>query len=325
MYDKVGEFEMSECITTPFGFESTALEVVEGVDLSDRRAVVTGGASGIGVETVRALASAGAEVTIAARNVEAGQKVAAELSAATGNKNIFVAPLELTSQDSVKAFTRAWDGPLHLLINNAGVMAAPLTRTPEGWELQFATNHFGHFTLTIGLFGALRSEGARVVNVSSAGHLSSPVVFDDIHFERRAYDPWQAYGQSKTANVLFGVEAGARWASDGVTMNALMPGGILTNLQRHISAEELQERIRLRGGGMRLKSPEQGAATTLVLAVSPLVEGVSGKYFEDCDEALPATEERRSGVAGYALDPDAAAHLWKVSVETLGLKAKELA
>jgi NAD(P)-dependent dehydrogenase (short-subunit alcohol dehydrogenase family) len=315
---------MSERITTPFGFETTALEVVEGVDLSGRRAVVTGGASGIGVETVRALAAAGAEVTIAARDVEAGERVAAALAEATGNKAIFVAPLELTSQDSVKQFARSWDGPLHLLINNAGVMATPLTRTPEGWELQFATNHFGHFTLTLGLFDALRAEGARVVNVSSAGHLASPVVFDDIHFERREYDRWQAYGQSKTANVLFGVEAGKRWASEGITMNALMPGGILTALQRHITPEELQERIRLRGGGdkpLKLKTPEQGAATTLVLAVSPQVEGRSGLYFEDCNEALPHTAGMTDGLAAYAADPEAAAQLWKVSEETLKVQA----
>ncbi|HEX7309479.1 SDR family NAD(P)-dependent oxidoreductase [Lentzea sp.] len=314
---------MSERITTPFGFGTTALEVVEGVDLSGRRAVVTGGASGIGVETVRALAAAGAEVTIAARDVEAGRRVAAELSAATGSQRILVAPLELTSQKSVQAFARAWDGPLHLLVNNAGVMATPLTRTPEGWELQFATNHFGHFTLTLGLFDALRAEGARVVNVSSAGHLSSPVVFEDIHFERREYDRWQAYGQSKTANVLFGVEAGKRWASEGITMNALMPGGILTALQRHITPEELAERRRLRGGDrpMTFKTPEQGAATTLVLAVSPLVEGRSGLYFEDCNEAVPHAEGMTNGLAAYAADPEAAAQLWKVSEETLKVQA----
>ena len=314
---------MTERITTPFGFETTALEVVEGVDLSGRRAVVTGGASGIGVETVRALAAAGAEVTIAARNPEAGREVASALSASTGNEKILVAPLELASQESVKAFAQAWDGPLHLLVNNAGVMAPPLTRTPEGWELQFATNHFGHFALTLGLFDALRAEGARVVNVSSAGHLSSPVVFDDIHYERREYDRWQSYGQSKTANILFGVEAGARWASEGITMNALTPGVVLTALRRHITPEELEERLRLRGGDrpMRLKTPEQGAATTLVLAVSPLVEGRSGLYFEDCDEALPHAEGMTNGLAAYAADPEAAAQLWKVSEETLKVQA----
>ncbi|ANZ41374.1 hypothetical protein BBK82_40865 [Lentzea guizhouensis] len=205
-------------------FESTALDVVKGVDLSGRRAIVTGGASGIGVETVRLLAVAGAEVTIAARDVDAAQRVAVELMVATGNKKISVAGLDLAAQDSVKAFARNWDGPLHLLVNNAAVVAPPLTRTAEGWELQFAANHFGHFALTLGLFNSLRADGARVVNVSSSEHLRSDVVFDDIHFEGREYDPWQAYGQSKTANILFGIEAGKRWATEGITMTAVMPG-----------------------------------------------------------------------------------------------------
>ncbi len=311
---------MSELITTGFGFETTALEVVEGVDLSGRRAVVTGGASGIGVETVRALATAGAQVTIAARDLDAGQRVASSLITATGNKKISVARLDLASQESVKAFARNWDGPLHLLINNAGVMATPLTRTPEGWELQFATNHFGHFTLTRGLFNSLRAEGARVVNVSSSAHLMGDVVFDDIHFETREYERWEAYGQSKTANILFGIEAGRRWTAEGITMNALMPGSIATNLQRHLTREELQERIRLSGGAAtrRMKTPEQGAATTLVVATSPLLEGLSGRYFENCDEALPSTGGVLSGVAAYAQDSEAAAQLWKVSEETLG-------
>jgi NAD(P)-dependent dehydrogenase (short-subunit alcohol dehydrogenase family) len=315
---------MSELITTGFGFETTALEAVEGIDLSGRRAVVTGGASGIGVETVRALATAGAEVTIAARDIDAGQRVASSLIASTGNKKISVARLDLACQESVKAFVRNWDGPLHLLINNAGVMATPLARTPEGWELQFATNHFGHFTLTIGLFNSLRAEGARVVNVSSSAHLMGEVVLDDIHYEHREYERWQAYGQSKTANILFGVEAGPRWGAEGITMNALMPGSIATNLQRHLTREELQERIRLSGAATtrRVKTPEQGAATTLVVATSPLLEGLSGKYFEDGNEALPTTGGVISGVAPYAQDPEAAAQLWKVSEETLwSLKA----
>jgi NAD(P)-dependent dehydrogenase (short-subunit alcohol dehydrogenase family) len=310
-------------ITTGFGFETTALEVVEGVDLSGRRAVVTGGASGIGVETVRALATAGAEVTIAARDIDAGQRVATSLIAATGNKKISVARLDLASQESVKAFARSWDGPLHLLINNAGVMATPLTRTPEGWELQFATNHFGHFTLTLGLFNSLRAEGARVVNVSSSAHLMGEVEFADIHYEHREYERWQAYGQSKTANILFGVEAGKRWASEGITMNALMPGSIATNLQRHLTTEELQERIRLSGGAAtrRVKTPEQGAATTLVVATTPLLEGASGKYFDDCNESAPhIAGDLRRGVAAYAQDPEAAAQLWKVSETTLALE-----
>ncbi|MGW6445648.1 SDR family NAD(P)-dependent oxidoreductase [Lentzea sp. NPDC055074] len=312
-------------ITTGFGFDTTALEVVEGVDLTGRRAVVTGGASGIGVETVRALATAGAEVTIAARDLDAAQRVASSLTRSTGNRTISVARLDLASPASVKAFARTWDGPLHLLVNNAGVMAPPLTRTPEGWELQFATNHFGHFSLTLGLFNSLRAEGARVVNVSSSAHLMSDVVFDDIHYAHREYDRWQAYGQSKTANVLFGVEAGVRWASEGITMNALMPGSIATNLQRHLTTEELQERIRQSGAAAtrRVKTPEQGAATTLVVATSPLLDGISGRYFEDCAEAAPvAGESHLRGVAAYAQDPEAAAQLWKVSEETLwSLKA----
>ncbi|MCG8927895.1 SDR family NAD(P)-dependent oxidoreductase [Lentzea sp. CC55] len=312
-------------ITTGFGFETTAEEVVEGVDLSGRRAVVTGGASGIGVETVRALAAAGAEVTIAARDADAGHRVAASLARSTGNSAISVAKLDLASQASVKAFARNWDGPLHLLINNAGVMATPLTRTPEGWELQFATNHLGHFTLTHGLFNSLRAEGARVVNVSSSAHLMSDVVFDDLHYTRREYDRWQAYGQSKTANILFGVEAGRRWAGEGVTMNALMPGSIATNLQRHLTTEELQDRIRRSGATAtrRVKTPEQGAATTLVVATSPLLDGISGRYFEDCADAAPvAGGSHLRGVAPYAQDPESAARLWEVSEETLwSLKA----
>lgn len=308
-------------ITTGYGFDTTALEVVEGLDLTGRRAIVTGGASGIGVETVRALAAAGAEVTIAARDLDAAHRVASSLTTATGNKKISAAHLDLVSQASVKAFARNWDGPLHLLINNAGVMATPLTRTPEGWELQFATNHLGHFALTLALFNSLRAEGARVVNVSSSAHLMSDVVFDDLHYEHREYDRWEAYGQSKTANILFGVEAGQRWASEGITMNALMPGSIATNLQRHLTPEELQARIRQSGASTtrRLKTPEQGAATTLVVATSPLLEGVSGKYFEDCNEAPPNTGGVLSGVAAYAQDRESAAQLWKVSANTLGL------
>jgi NAD(P)-dependent dehydrogenase (short-subunit alcohol dehydrogenase family) len=199
-------------------------------------------------------------------------------------------------------------------------MASPETRTPEGWELQFATNHLGHFALTTGLLPALKAAGgARVVAVSSSAHLRSPVVFEDIHFRERPYEPWAAYGQSKTANVLFAVEAAKRWAGDGITVNALMPGGIRTNLQRHVSEEELARlRAASAGGGMQWKTPEQGAATSVLVATSPLLEGIGGRYFEDCNEAEPAEPGlRRRGVAAYALDPEAAALLWQVSVETL--------
>ncbi|WP_036323033.1 SDR family NAD(P)-dependent oxidoreductase [Microbispora sp. ATCC PTA-5024] len=306
-------------ITTPFTAQSTAAEVVEGVDLTGRRVVVTGGASGIGVETARALAGAGAEVTLAVRNLEAGERTAEDIVATTGNKQVLVAPLDLADRASVAAFVAAWDGPLHILVNNAGVMASPETRTPEGWELQFATNHLGHFALATGLHPALAAAGgARVVSVSSSAHLRSPVVFGDIHFRERAYEPWLAYGQSKTANVLFAVEASKRWAADGITVNALMPGGIRTNLQRHVAEEDLQAMLRQSGAaGVVWKTPEQGAATSVLVATSPLLDGVGGRYFEDCNEAGPHQEGTRRGVASYALDPEAAALLWQVSIDTL--------
>ncbi|MDX6333791.1 MAG: hypothetical protein QOG05_1131 [Streptosporangiaceae bacterium] len=316
---------VSTPITTPFTAGSTAAEVVDGIDLTGRRAIVTGGASGIGIETARALAGAGAEVTLAVRNVEAGERTADDIrrttgTGTTGSKQVFVARLDLADQASVAAFAAAWDGPLDMLINNAGIMASPLMRTPEGWEMQFATNHLGHFALATRLHGALAAAGgARVVSVSSSAHLRSPVVFEDIHFLERPYEPWAAYGQSKTANVLFAVEATRRWAGDGITVNALMPGGIRTNLQRYVSDEELA-RLRSQTGGSAApswKTPEQGAATSVLVATSPLLDGIGGRYFEDCNEAGLNEPGTRRGVAAYALDPDSAALLWQVSVDTL--------
>jgi NAD(P)-dependent dehydrogenase (short-subunit alcohol dehydrogenase family) len=306
-------------ITTPFDRESTAADVVAGIDLTGRRAVVTGGASGIGVETARALASAGAEVTLAVRDLAAGERTAEDIVASTGNVQVSVAALDLADQASVTAFAADWDGPLHILVNNAGLMASPEMRTAEGWELQFATNHLGHFALATRLHTALAAAGgARIVSVSSAAHLRSPVVFDDIHFHKRAYDPWLAYGQSKTANVLFAVEGSRRWADDAITVNALMPGAIRTNLQRYISDDELARlRTASGGGGPTFKTPEQGAATSVLVATSPELDGVGGRYFEDCNEAGPNEPGTRHGVAAYALDPAAAEQLWQVSVETV--------
>jgi NAD(P)-dependent dehydrogenase (short-subunit alcohol dehydrogenase family) len=317
-------------IRTPFTAASTAADVITGIDLTGRRAIVTGGSSGIGVETARALAGAGAEVTLAVRDTAAGVRTAADITASTGNKEILVEPLDLADQASVAAFVAGWDGPLHILVNNAGVMAAPETRTPQGWELQFATNHLGHFALATGLHGALAAAartggggaggGSRVVSVSSSGHLRSPIVFEDIHFRQRPYEPWSAYGQSKTANVLFAVEATRRWADDGITANALMPGVIHTNLMRHLT-DEAVARIRTTsdatGAQAAWKSIEQGAATSVLVATSPLLDGVGGRYFEDCEEAGPNQPGARTGVAAYALDPEAAARLWLVTEETL--------
>ncbi|TCC53051.1 SDR family NAD(P)-dependent oxidoreductase [Kribbella capetownensis] len=301
-------------ITTPFGHDSTAAEVIAGVDLTGRRGVVTGGASGIGVETARALASAGAEVTLAVRNTAAGERTAAGIIESTGNNHVFVAPIELADRESVKAFAANWDGPLHILVNNAGVMAEPLNRTPEGWEHQFATNHLGHFGLALGLHDALAAAGdARIVAVSSSAHRRSDVHLDDLHFEHRPYEPWLSYGQSKTANVLFAVEASKRWASDGIVANSLMPGGIRTALQRHIAPDLLTQWEAEYGW----KTVEQGAATSVLLAASPLVQGVTGRYFEDNNEALPNMPGESTGVAAYALDPESAARLWDLSIDLL--------
>jgi NAD(P)-dependent dehydrogenase (short-subunit alcohol dehydrogenase family) len=311
---------VSTPITTPFNAETTAAEVVAGIDLSGRRVIVTGGASGIGVETARALAAAGAEVTLAVRDINAGRRTASDIVSTTGNPHVLVAPLDLADRASVASFVASWEGPLHVLVNNAGVMASPETRTPEGWELQFATNHLGHFALATGLHRALAAAGrARVVSVSSSAHLLSPIVFDDIHFHRRAYEPWAAYGQSKTGNVLFAVEATRRWGGDGITVNALMPGGIRTNLQRHVPDEDLERLIAQSGdaAAFRWKTAEQGAATSVLVATSPLLEGIGGRYFEDCNEAGPNQPGTQRGVAAHALDTEAAARLWEVSVETL--------
>jgi NAD(P)-dependent dehydrogenase (short-subunit alcohol dehydrogenase family) len=179
-------------ITTRFGFRSTAAEVVAGIDLSGKRAIVTGASSGIGIETARALAGAAAQVTLAVRDTQAGSTAASDITATTGRDDIAVAALELTDPASVAAFASSWEGPLDILVNNAGVMMSPEQRTPQGWELQFATNHLGHFALAQALHGALAA--ARIVVVSSVGHLYSPVVFDDLHFRFRPYDPCSPTG-----------------------------------------------------------------------------------------------------------------------------------
>ncbi|MDO8189013.1 SDR family NAD(P)-dependent oxidoreductase [Conexibacter sp. JD483] len=308
-----------ELIRTPFGATSTAAEVLAGVDLSGKRAIVTGGASGIGVETVRALAGAGAEVTIAARDLDAARRVSADVAASTGRAAPLIGLLELADLDSVRSFASSWDGPLDILVNNAGVMAVPEKQlVGDGWERQFGVNHIGHFALTTLLHAALTAAGgARIVAVSSTGHLRSPVIFDDINFRFRDYGPWLAYGQAKTANVLLAVEAAKRWARDGIVANALMPGGIETPLQRHLPPEYMERAKALAAAdpsAMQLKSTAQGAATSVLLAASPLVEGVSGRYFEDCNQArLLDHREGHWGVAPYALDADNAARLWELS------------
>ena len=290
--------------------------------MGGKTAIVTGAASGIGVETACALAGAGAAVTLAVRDTTAGDRVAAGIRESTGSTSIDVGALDLSDLSSVAAFVRAWNGPLDILVNNAGVMAVQeLTMSPSGHELQFATNHLGHFALAVGLHDALaEAEPARIVSVSSSGHLRSPAVFDDIDFAFRD-DPFGAYGQSKTANVLFAVEATRRWADDGITSNALMPGGILTALQRHLDPEYgKQAEERFRRAGTRLKTVEQGAATSVLLATSPLLFGVGGRYFEDCNEARVVhrrSETTIAGVAPYAFDPANAERLCELSLKLI--------
>lgn len=291
----------------PFGFTTTAAEVLAEVDLAGKRAVITGATSGIGVETARALAAAGAEVVLAVRRIDAGNQTAAQISVATGNPAVTAARLDVADLSSVRDFVSAFDGrPVHMLINNAGVMALPeLSRTREGREMQFATNYLGHFALTLGLQPALAAAGgARVVSVSSSGHLLSPVVFDDIDFRFRLYDPLAAYGQSKTAAALLAVGVTDRWRDDGIVGNALNPGAIATGLQKHT-------------GGLstpveRRKTIEQGAATSVLLAASPVADGIGGRYFEDCNESPVVTErpDDFTGVAPYALDHGNADRLW---------------
>ena len=306
-----------------YGATTTAAEIVHDVDMHGRRVVVTGASSGIGVETARALASTGAEVTLAVRNVEAGAKVAAAIAEklSPGAATPQVARLDLADPTSVADFVRAWSGPLHVLVNNAGVMALPeLTRTPSGYEMQFATNHLGHFALTTGLHQWLAAaNGARVVAVASIGHLFSPVVFDDLHYRFRPYDQWTSYGQSKSAIVLFAVGAAQRWAGDGIAVNALMPGNIAsTALARHMGPDDLANFGKETDLTLPpVKTIEQGAATSVLLAASPDVEGVTGRYYEDCAEA-PLVHEREGhtgGVAPYALDPNNADRLWQISNE----------
>jgi NAD(P)-dependent dehydrogenase (short-subunit alcohol dehydrogenase family) len=284
----------------------TATEVLQGVRLDGRRAIVTGGGGGLGAETARALAAAGADVTVTVRRPAAAPP------------GVRAVPLDLTDLAAVDAFAAGWDGPLDILVNNAGVMATPETRTAYGWELQFATNHLGHFALALGLHDALAAAGhARVVSVSSVGHINGDVDFDDLFFTRRPYDPWTAYAQSKTANVLFAVEAARRWKPDGIAVNALNPGRITeTGLGRHVTPPPASFDPAGRTG-VTVKTIPEGAATSVLLAASPRVEGVTGRYFEDLAEAAPHVPGIRRGVAAYAMDPARAARLWDVSLTLL--------
>lgn len=296
-----------------FGPHSTALDVVDGLDLRGRSAIVTGASSGIGVETARALASAGAHVTLAVRDTAAGDRTAASIRDSTGSRDIRVVGLELSDLASVRSFARAWTGPLHILINNAGIMHAPELRTGAGWEMHMAVNHLGHFALATEMLPALvEARDARIVSVSSSGHGPGGIRFDDMFFERDPYEAGLAYAQSKTANVLFAVEATTRWAAHGITAAAVMPGGIWTNLQRYWDPAVLAEMKRR----YPTKTTSQGAATSVYVATRARLAPGGPVYFEDCGPARVVREitDGVHGVMPHALDPAVAARLWDVSV-----------
>ncbi|EOD64211.1 SDR family NAD(P)-dependent oxidoreductase [Amycolatopsis vancoresmycina] len=310
-------------IGSGFGATTTAAEAVAGADLTGKLAVVTGGYSGIGLETTRALAGAGAHVVVPAR-----RRATAE-EALAGIEHVEVDELDLGNLESVRAFAErflATGRRIDLLIANAGIMACPETRVGPGWEAQFATNHLGHFALVNRLWPAV-AEGARVVSLSSRGHHYSPIRWDDVQFET-GYEKWAAYGQAKTANVLFAVQLDRLGAEQGVHAFALHPGGIMTPLQRHLPREEMVERGWIDEAGnflVEFKTPEQGAATTVWAATSPQLAGLGGLYLEDCDvaELAPADAEglASSGVRRYAVDREEAARLWTLSAQLTGVDA----
>jgi NAD(P)-dependent dehydrogenase (short-subunit alcohol dehydrogenase family) len=307
-----------------FGSETTTDEVLAGIDLAGKSALVTGASGGLGAETARALASKGARVVMTARNLAKGEDVAHGIRESTGNPEIEVEELELGSLASIRAFAERFNArhdALQILVNNAGVMACPFAKTADGFEMQFGTNHLGHFLMT-GLIAPalLRGAPARVVSVSSRGHQMSPVVFEDIHFERRPYDKWSSYGQSKTANILFAVELERRLGGRGVHANALHPGVIGTDLSRHMEAEDFELiSKRAPSGKLQLKSVEAGAATSVFAATAPELEGRGGLYLEDCGiAAVDDSEDATRGVRSYAVDPEAARRLWAVSEEMIG-------
>lgn len=313
-------------INSGFGAQTTARQALDGADLSGKVAIVTGGASGLGLETTRALASAGATVIVSARAPERVRQ------ALEGIGRVELAALDLLDPASVAAFARGFvesGRPLDILINNAGVMAAPLERDARGYETQFSANHLGHFQLTAQLLPALlKADGARVVALSSRGHRYGGVDFDDPNFERRAYDKWKAYGQSKSANALFAVELDRRGAAHGIRAFSVHPGRIIdTALARHLSNDELRaagvldehDRVRADSG---CKTVEQGAATTVWCAASPRLQGMGGVYCEDADiaRAVGADATDDFGVRPWASDPEAAQRLWAISEALTGVR-----
>jgi NAD(P)-dependent dehydrogenase (short-subunit alcohol dehydrogenase family) len=313
-----------------FGPKTTAEEALAGRHLRGKVAIVTGGHAGLGLETARVLANAGATVVIGARDPKKAQIAVAKI------KNVEVGQLDLASPSSIDRFANQFlnsNRALDLLINNAGIMATPLMRDDRGYEMQFATNHLGHFQLTAGLWKALKkARDARVVALSSRGHSFGEVDFNDPNFNNRPYDKWAAYGQSKSANSLFAVELDKRGQEHGIRAFAAHPGGILTDLSRHLTEEELNAFGIYRENGVtkvpeRFKTIEQGAATTVWCAASPQLNGKGGVYCEDCDIAaiVPADSKLNTGVRPWAVDKAAAQALWILSEKLTAISAGAIA
>jgi NAD(P)-dependent dehydrogenase (short-subunit alcohol dehydrogenase family) len=310
-----------------FGGTSTADDVLAGMDLTGKLALVTGASSGLGAETARALAARGATVVMTARDVEKAEKVAAGVRESTGNAGVTVMELHLEVPSSVRSFAKdflARHPKLNLLIGNAGVMACPLARTAEGHEMQFATNHLGHFLLGTLLVPALRAGApSRVVSVSSAGHRFASVDLEDPHFAKRDYDKWVSYGQSKTANIWYALELDRRLAADGVRAFAIHPGMIPTELGRHLVPDDiatLRSRAQEREstGKTSWKTIPQGAATQLYAATAPELEGKGALYLEDCQISGDPPCPGGLGTSPWAFDTDGAARLWTLSEQTTG-------
>jgi len=318
-----------------FGEHTPALQVVEGIDLNGFEVIVTGGNSGIGVETVRALAKAGARCILCARDTAKAQLVADDIIKSTGNNKVEVEQLELDSLDNVDKFVQrfiAKKRPLNILVNNAGVMACPKSYTKDGFETQFGTNHLGHFALTVGLLPALK-EGAktsnkksRVVNLSSTAHAMSNVDFNDINFTKgREYEEFVSYGQSKTCNALFSLGLTRKFSHEGIFSNAVMPGVIMTNLQRHMNKDDWISKGWMDSDGnikFPLKSIEAGASTTVWAATASELEGKGGLYLENCvisSEGSGVQEifSKMFGYMPYIMDEKAADKLWTISEEYL--------
>lgn len=314
-------------INSPFGYRSTAREVVEGIDLSGKQVLVTGGYSGIGTETVRALAGAGADVIVGARRPEQAREVLAEVVAGVGGA-ITVLALDLSQPSSIDAFAAdvadKW-ARLDILINNAAIMANPLTRDARGYESQFATNHLGHFQLTARLWPLLKAAGAaRVVCLSSIGHRLNALDLDDLNWEQREYEKWPAYGAAKSANALFALHLDTLGAPHGVRAFSVHPGGIATPLQRHLTMEEQRAMGWYDDEGNThemFKTTEEGASTSVWCAVSPLLAGMGGVYCENCNIAQAVGDEppAAGGVYPHVLDEGLAKKLWSKSQQLTGV------